>query len=70
MFPFIKVAMVMVSLHSNRKTNRDREKFYCGYKGESRQREESRLNMVSRLNQIMRGGKRKKNKEGNTKQDR
>lgn len=34
---------------------------YCRYEGENRQREESRLNMVCRLDQIMRGVREREN---------
>lgn len=46
-------------------------RFYCQYKGEKRQRKESRLNMASRLNRTMRGEKgRWGSKRGATDQER
>lgn len=36
------------------------DKTYCGYKGESRQRKKSRLNVSERLNQAMRGAEGRK----------
>lgn len=54
----------MKSKEEDMATQKYGKKFYFRYKGECRQREESRLNMDSRLNWTMDGERGRKSKKG------